>query len=195
MIGIIDYGIEENSDLLKTLDQMGEKYLVSNDEFQITGCSKIILPDTDDISSAVKNLNISNLFNYLRLYKKPVLGIAAGLKIMCEFANEENKACLGIFPLSTSKSMDENFTSGKFYSLKFREDHFPRLMKGISKDAKFCFHRLFDFPCNIYATSCIEELDSVCAIVEKDNFTAVHFSPEKSGANGIILLKNFINNP
>jgi len=47
----------------------------------------------------------------------------------------------------------------------------------------------------LYATSCIKEIESICAIVEKDNFTAVHFSPEKSGKYGLQLLNNFINNP
>jgi len=194
LVGVIDYGIEQDSDLIKALKKLGAEFIISNEEFQITKCSKIILPDTEDINHAVKNLHISNLFNYLRVYKKPALGIASGLKILCEFAGEENKACLGVFPLSTSKPVDVQFSPGTLYSLKFRDTYIPPLMKDIPPDTKFYFTRLFDFPCNIYATSCIKEIDSICAIVEKENFTAVHFSPEKSGDYGLTLLNNFINN-
>ena len=195
MIGVIDFGIDKDSDLIKALKELGAEYTITNEESQIIKCSKIILPDTEDINIAVKNLHLSNLFTYLRVYKKPALGIASGLKIMCEYAGEENKACLGIFPLSTSRLVNLQFSPGTLYSLKFRESYTPRLLKDIPLDAKFYFTRLFDFPCNLYATSCIKEIESICAIVEKDNFTAVHFSPEKSGKYGLQLLNNFINNP
>ncbi|MHC1738888.1 MAG: hypothetical protein AB9882_12860 [Ignavibacteriaceae bacterium] len=195
MIGVIDFGINKNSDLIKALKELGVEYTITNEESQIIKCSKIILPDTDDINTAVKKLHLSNLFTYLRVYKKPALGIASGLKIMCEYAGEENKACLGIFPLTTSKLVNLQFSPGTLYSLKFRDTSIPRLLKDIPLDTKFYFNRLFDFPCNLYATSCIKEIESICAIVEKDNFTAVHFSPEKSGKYGLQMLNNFINNP
>jgi len=191
MVGIVDYGFDSKSSLALALQELEIDYKVTNDEFFITKCSHIILPDTKDIVSAIKQLNISNLFNFLRICKKPVLGISAGLKIMCDYAGEENRACLGIFPLSTNR-FQENL-SRNLFTLKRRENYTSPLLHNIPPESEFYFNHILDFPCNIYASACIKELDSICAIVEKDNFHAIHFCPEYSGKQGLTVINNFLN--
>lgn len=107
MIAIVDYGIEKNHPLTKILSELSIDFKITSTETEILHANKVILPHTEDISSAVKQLHLLNLFTMLFLCIKPIFGISAGMHLMSAHTTEGNLTCLGIFPFSTQKFSEE----------------------------------------------------------------------------------------
>lgn len=192
MIAVIDYGAGNIQSVINALNDLKTEYVVTNHEFDINKSEKIIFPGVGEASYAIKQLHLCNLFTYLRIIKKPMLGICLGLQLMCEQSAEGNVASLGVFPGSTEL----------FDSTKTKVPHMgwnqveiikeSKLFNGIENNSYFYFANSYYIPVNEQTTAYAVHDVKFSASVEKGNFYGVQFHPEKSGAAGIKLLKNFI---
>ena len=61
MVALIDYGIEKNLPLTNILSELGIDFKVTSNESEILYSDKVILPNTDSISSALFKSNVSRL--------------------------------------------------------------------------------------------------------------------------------------
>jgi glutamine amidotransferase len=193
LIIILDYGICDFVELTSVLSNLNERFIITSTEAEILKADKLILPNTSDLKKAVKQLHRLNLFSMLRMLNKPTLGIANGMKLMCEFAKEENAACLGFFPLITNSpyepvSIDLKSTLKKVDVLNNNSS----LLNGIASSTEFYFDRCYELPVSEFSTSVLLDHKTCTTSLEKDNFFAVQFIPEKSYEQGIKVLKNFI---
>lgn len=103
MVIILNYQ-QNNSTLINLLKEKGENFKFSLKEDEILNASKIILPDTENIQKAIRSLQISNLFNLLRIVNKPMLGINNGFFLMCNQILNFNKCGLGLFDFASLNS-------------------------------------------------------------------------------------------
>ncbi|MEJ7588960.1 MAG: imidazole glycerol phosphate synthase subunit HisH [Ferruginibacter sp.] len=126
--------------------------------------------------------------------RQPVLGICLGLQLMCRHSEEGNTNCLGIFnegvrlfPASDGKYKIPQIGWNNIYDYK------SVLFHGLTDNAfVYSVHSYFAASGN----DTIATTDYVLpysAALEKDNFYALQFHPEKSGTVGETILKNFIN--
>ena len=67
-----------------------------------------------------------------------------------------------------------------------------RLFRGIEDGAYFYFVHSYAMPVNEYTIAQCNYGEPFTAAVQKDNFYGVQFHPERSGAAGAQLLKNFL---
>lgn len=193
MISIIDYGSPDTQTIATTLDSIGIKYLISQNEVKICSGDKLILPGTNDINFAVKQLHMFNLFSLLRIVKKPILGINFGMLIMSDFLTEINKPGLGIFPVKTETVNQENLSEQKIEYNKVLFLNKSKLFFNIKNGENFYFENSLCLPQNEFTSSIFEiNNKSFSSTIEKDNFYGVQFNPEKSGEAGLQLIKNFI---
>ena len=84
MIAIIDYGINETNGLVKSLSELGAKFIVTRNERDIINCDKVIISNAPNLSKAIKRIHLFNLFSLLRFLKKPtlvLLGPSPSLKL------------------------------------------------------------------------------------------------------------------
>jgi imidazole glycerol-phosphate synthase subunit HisH len=188
MITLIDYGNNNTGKIASAVEELNYKFQITGSESAISKADKIILPSVPEISSAVKQLHLLNLFSLLRMIKQPLLCLSAGMQLLAESTEDGNVACLGIIPFTAEKINDYNYETGWHSVSKIAGSE---LFNGIVEDEKFFFENSYYIPVNEFTTSVIKG-KIFSASVEKDNFYGVHFSPEKSGAAGLKLLKNFI---
>lgn len=188
MIAIIDYKLEEATPLLATLTEMEVDHHFTNKEEKILAADAVILPDTSDLKKAIRQLHLLNLFSMMRMLRKPILGIANGFELMCEFAGKNHAACLGLVPIDVQNSSQEKLNG--FFSLEIVKQ--TSLLKNISKDDKFFFGLETPIITNDITTSKILGKE-FSATIEANNFYGVLFQPEKSGSGGRNILFNFIN--
>jgi imidazoleglycerol phosphate synthase glutamine amidotransferase subunit HisH len=71
--------------------------IVSDDKETIRNAEKVIFPGVGEASSAMKYLKEMELDKLIVSLKQPVLGICLGQQLMCNFSEEGNTNCLGIF--------------------------------------------------------------------------------------------------
>jgi glutamine amidotransferase len=190
MIAIIKYNAGNTASVKNALDRLGCTSEITDDKDKILCADKVIFPGVGEASSAMRYLKKQNLHTLIPSLKQPVLGICLGLQLMCNRSEEGNTECLGIFntevklfpPLDTVPHVGWN----NLTNLK------SDLFKGIESIDDFYFVHSY------YAGVC-PETTAVCnyilpfaAAMNKNNFYATQFHPEKSAMTGERILKNFI---
>jgi len=192
VIAILDYDICSAEVLIEVLNKLKVDYIITSGEYDISKASGVILPDSNDFKYSLRYLHLKNLFSYLRLLKKPVLGIGAGMKLLCEFSEEDEICGLGTFPVKIEKSGSslDKYTIPGYNEILINKD--SMLFNGCGTKEKFFFPRLNNIISSRAATSTLNGTGTITS-VEKENFFGVQFLPEMSNEAGEKIIENFIN--
>ena len=192
MIAIIDYGAGNVASVANAVEKLGKEFVITNNEAAICRADKIIFPGVGEASFAIKQLHMLNLFSYMRMIRKPMLGICLGMQLMCEFSAEGNIGCLGIFPGRIERFDDKLEKVPHMGWNEVRITKQSRLFEGIKDNEFFYFAHSFYLPVTENTTAIATHAIDFTASLERDNFFGVQFHPEKSGDAGLKLFKNFI---
>ena len=192
MIAIIKYNAGNVQSVQYALQRMGMESVVTDDEEEIRKASKVIFPGVGHANSAMAYLREKELDKIIVELQQPVLGICLGMQLMCNHSAEGDTTCLGIF--DTDIKLFESPT------LKVPQtgwnniyDYQSVLFNGLKEDAfVYNVHSYYAAISNDTAAK-TDYILPYSAALQKNNFYAVQFHPEKSGAVGETILKNFIN--
>jgi imidazole glycerol-phosphate synthase subunit HisH len=194
MIAIIKYNAGNVQSVQYALQRLGVASVVTDDDSIIQNADKVIFPGVGHASPAMQYLRERNLDKLIVSLQQPVLGICLGLQLMCRHSEEGDTNCLGIFNEQVRlfpASPEGNFKIpqigwNNIYGYK------SALFKGLAEDAfVYTVHSYFAATGDeTIATT--DYIVTYSAALEKDNFYAVQFHPEKSGTVGETILKNFI---
>jgi imidazole glycerol-phosphate synthase subunit HisH len=191
-IAIIKYNAGNVQSVQYALQRIGAESVVTDDESVIRNASKVIFPGVGHANAAMEYLKERGLDKVIVSLTQPVLGICLGLQLLCNHSEEGDTKCMGIF--DTEVKLFES-TALKIPQIGWNTiyDYQSVLFKGL-KEATFVYtvHSYYAALSN----ETVAKTDYVLpysAALQKDNFYAVQFHPEKSGKVGEVILKNFIN--
>jgi glutamine amidotransferase len=190
MIAIVKYNAGNTASVKNALDRLGCACKITDDKDEIISAGKVVFPGVGEASSAMKYLRKENLHKLIPSLRQPVLGICLGLQLMCKSSEEGDAECLGIFDtkvkLFPKTDIVPHIGWNNLTELK------TTLFKGIEPCHDFYFVHSY------YAELCPETI-AVCdyitpfaAAINKNNFYATQFHPEKSASVGEQVLKNFL---
>jgi len=189
-IVIIDYEAGNVQSVKYALERLGVSAEVSNCKETIRHADKVIFPGVGEAAWAMSALKKNGLDKVIPQLKQPVLGICLGMQLMCEKTEEGNAKGLGIFPVETLKFPAEDKVPhmgwNQIKQLK------GKLFDGIEVESFVYFVHSFYVPVNKYSAAESHYIRSFSASLQKDNFYACQFHPEKSGDIGQQILSNFI---
>ena len=195
MVAIIKYNAGNVQSVQYALQRIGVDSVVTDDVAAIQAAEKVIFPGVGHANSAMQYLRERQLDHLIISLKQPVLGICLGLQLMCKHSEEGNTDCLGIFDeqvkfFPTSQNADQKIPQIGWNNIYA---YHSRLFTGIS-DNEFVYtvHSYYA----ALGVSTVAKTDYIIpysAALQKGNFYAVQFHPEKSGKVGELILKNFIN--
>ena len=198
MIAIIKYNAGNVQSVQYALQRLDAESVVTDDPAIITKADKVIFPGVGHATPAMQYLNERGLDKLITSLQQPVLGICLGLQLMCKHSEEGDTKCLGIFDedvkLFVPSSKEENIKVpqigwNSIYDCK------SVLFDGLT-DAAYVYavHSYYaELGNETIATT--DYILPYSAALQKNNFYAVQFHPEKSGRVGATILKNFINIP
>jgi len=190
MIAIIDYGAGNVKSVKFALDRIGIESVLTNNSEEITNADKVIFPEVGEASSAMKELQKFGLDKLIPQLKQPVLGICLGMQLMCEYSEEGNTKCMGIFPIKVKKFNTElkipQVGWNNIFDLK------SELFNKIKENSYTYFVHSYYVPNNKYCIAQTYYDRNFASAIKKDNFYATQFHPEKSGDIGEQILLNFI---
>jgi glutamine amidotransferase len=192
MIALIDYGAGNVASVANALNELGHDFKITNIETEICKADKVIFPGVGEASFSVKQLHKLNLYSFLRIIKRPILGVCLGMQLMADFSTEGNITCLGIFPGNVLKFDPEKV---KVPHMGWNDIHFEKkskLFTGVKEGERFYYANSYYLPVNEFTTSYSTNGVDFTASMEKDNYYGVQFHPEKSSDAGLRILKNFI---
>ena len=130
---------------------------------------------------------------YSREQGIPFLGICLGMQILGRRSEETRGVdMLGIIEQDVPKMTDVGLPLPHMGWNRVYPQAGNRLFQGIEDGAYFYFVHSYAMPVNPWTIAQCHYGEPFTAAVQKDNFFGVQFHPERSGAAGAQLLKNFL---
>ena len=190
MIAIVKYNAGNIQSVKNAVERLGFSCIVTDDENELKSAEKVIFPGVGEASTAMKYLKERKLDEIIKNLKQPVLGICLGQQLMCNFSEENDTECLGIFDVNVKKfEAKEKVPHMGWNNLNEIESE---LFKGISPENDFYFVHSYYAEIGQNTTSICDYINPFSASMQKDNFYATQFHPEKSSKIGEQLLLNFL---
>jgi glutamine amidotransferase len=188
---IIKYNAGNIRSVTFALDRIGVNAIVTDDVDEILSADKVIFPGVGEASSAMKYLRERKLNEVICSLKQPVLGICLGMQLMCKHSEEANTTCLGIFDLRVKKFTDKlkvpQIGWNNLFDLK------SSLINNVNENAYVYFVHSYYAELGEHTIAKADYGIEYSASLQKNNFYATQFHPEKSGEAGQRILENFIN--
>lgn len=175
------------------LKRLGVEAQITDNVTEIRNADKVIFPGVGEAHSTMSFLRQTGMDQLLVSLRQPFLGICLGMQLMCRHSEEGDVDCLGMF--------DEEV---KLFVPKLHTDKVPhmgwnqleningRLFNGVKQSEFVYFVHSYYVPVCDFTAASTQYIVPFSAALEKDNFFATQFHPEKSGAVGETILKNFL---
>jgi glutamine amidotransferase len=189
-VAIIKYNAGNIHSVRLALNRLGVEPIVSDNPEIIAQADKVIFPGVGEASSALDYLTKKKIVSLLPTLKQPVLGICLGLQLMCRHTEENNTPCLGIFNVEVKKFPPRDKIPHMGWNTIFNFN--SKLFKDIKKNSYVYFVHSYFAQLDQNTSANTEYIVTFSSALQKDNFYAVQFHPEKSGKVGERILNNFL---
>ena len=192
MIAIIDYGMGNIRSLGNALTRLGAEWVLTADPDVIRGADRVILPGVGNAAQAMANLTRLGLPGVLVDLRRPVLGICVGMQVMCRHSDEGDVDCIGIFDAKVRRFPDAPGIKVPHMGWSRINNLESKLFKGIDPGSYVYFVHSYCAPLCPDTIATARHSEMFSAALKYENFYGMQFHPEKSGAVGEVILKNFI---
>jgi imidazole glycerol-phosphate synthase subunit HisH len=188
---IIKYNAGNIRSVLFALERIGIDAVVTDDHDEIKAADRVIFPGVGEASSAMAYLKEKGLDKLIPSLKQPVLGICLGMQLMCSHSEENNTPCLGIFDEKVKRFKADDY---KIPQIGWNNitDLKSVLFERVSPNAYMYFVHSYYVEKSDFSIAITDYIQLYSSALQKDNFFAVQFHPEKSGTEGQKILENFI---
>lgn len=194
-IAVIKYNSGNVQSVLYALERLGVDAELSDDPEKIRAADKVIFPGQGEASTAMAYLKARKLNKLIKELKQPFLGVCLGLQLLCEHSEENDTACLGVFPVKVRRFSPENSQEFKVPHVGWNElenlvDN--PLLEDLPVNPFVYYVHSFYAELSDFTIATTHYIDDFSAILQRDNFWAIQAHPEKSSLVGEKLLENFL---
>ena len=189
-VAIVKYNAGNVRSVQFALARLGVEPLLTDDPAALRAASRVIFPGVGEASSAMRYLREHGLDEVIPSLTQPVLGICLGLQLMCRHSEEADTTCFGIFDTDVKRFRGDAKIPQIGWNTVHHDD--SPLFAGIPQDTHFYFVHSFYAEPGHQQTASTEYIVPFASAMNKGNFHAVQFHPEKSADVGSQLLKNFL---
>ncbi len=192
MIAIADYKTGNLLSVANALGRVGAPFIVTCDPAQLCAASHVILPGVGEASSAMATLRESGLEDVIKGLKVPVLGICIGMQLMCRSSQEGDAQCMGIFDTHVTRFSPAPGLKIPHMGWDTVDDPRSALFEGLPSGTYFYYVHSYAPGLCVHTDATTSYGKIFSAALHNGNFYGTQFHPEKSGAAGERLLKNFL---
>lgn len=189
-IAIIKYNAGNIHSVRLALQREGLNPLVTDDPDQIRNADRVIFPGVGEASTAMDYLKKNALDRIILNLHQPFLGICLGLQLMCSYSEENNTPCLGVFSNTIKKFPPKDKVPHMGWNTINNLSN--GLFKGIENGSYVYFVHSYYAEISDTMIGQTEYILPFTSALQKDNYYAVQFHPEKSGKIGAQILRNFL---
>lgn len=190
-IAIVKYNAGNVESVKNALNRLNITPVLTDDAEELKSADKVIFPGVGEASTAMNYLRTRNLDEAIKNLTQPVLGICLGMQLLCEFSEENDTKCLGILPYKVRKFESDALKIpqmgwNNIFDLK------GDLFDGVTENSYVYFVHSFYVESGVSTIATCDYEVNFSAAVQHENFYAVQFHAEKSGAVGEQILENFL---
>lgn len=191
-VAIIKYNAGNIYSVVNAMKRLGIEPVLTDDAEMLQKADRVLFPGQGQAREAMEYLKAHQLDQVIKNLKQPVLGICVGQQLLCQYSEEGDVDCIGIFDVDVKRFQPQKHEDkvpamgwNEIYDLK------TELYKGLSHPYSYFVHSYYVPLCE----ETIAKADYILpysASLHKDNFYTCQFHPEKSGKVGEQILKNFL---
>jgi imidazole glycerol-phosphate synthase subunit HisH len=190
---VVKYNAGNICSVTNALQRLGVSPIVTDDIETICKADCVLFPGQGEASYTMRYLKENKLDEVIRSLKQPVLGICIGMQLMCKRSEEGNTDCLGIFDVDVKKFVQaEHQQKIPHMGWNSLESLKTPLFNGIDEGQFVYFIHSYYVPVNDCSIAQSNYIHPFCASLNKNNFYATQFHPEKSGGVGERIISNFL---
>ena len=189
-VAIIRYNAGNIRSVIHALRRLGVEPEVTNDPVVLRQADKVIFPGVGEASSAMRYLRERGSDTLIPQLEQPVLGICLGQQLLCQSSEENDTACLGVFPGAVLAFPPQDKVPHIGWNSVGNLS--GPLFQGIAEGSHVYFVHGYYAETGPLTTALTDYILPFSAAMQHRNFHAVQFHPEKSGAVGAAILKNFL---
>ncbi len=201
-ITVVDYGMGNIWSVLSALRYLGSNPIVSNDPDEVCRADALVLPGVGSFRKAMNTLRATGLdqaiLEAVKMRGSKILGICLGMQMLGSRGTEDgDTAGLGLIPNRVERFTPQELGKNKIPHIGFnavRNSQRDSLFRNLPETADFYFvhsYRMLHEGQEGNTATCTYGIDFLAAF-EVDNIYGTQFHPEKSQTNGLILLRNFL---
>ncbi|MFW6202805.1 MAG: imidazole glycerol phosphate synthase subunit HisH [Marinilabilia sp.] len=195
-IAIVKYNAGNIQSVSFALERLGYEGQITGDHETIRKADKVIFPGVGEASTTMAFLKKEGLDQLIPSLKQPVLGICLGMQLMCSHSEEGDTPCLGIFDEPVRKfrvpaDSPQNFKIPHMGWNQLSHVRQPLFNPGLEEEFVYFVHSFY-VPTGPDTAAESHYIHPFSAALQKDNFFATQFHPEKSSKAGEQILKNFL---
>ncbi len=191
--------------LTRAIEKFENNFLITSDLNEIKSASHIFLPGVGAFKKAMNVLKKKNLINLLQEldYKKvKLMGICLGMQLLFNKSEENGiENGLGLIEGNVEKiqlNQNDKKKKLKIPNIGWHEiliKHKSKIFNGLND--KFQCYFVHSYHAKLAESNqCLAEIkygsNFLTSIVKKNNIYGCQFHPEKSGLDGLKLIKNFL---
>jgi glutamine amidotransferase len=193
LIAIVDYGVGNLRSVERALIHVGAEPSITADPEALALADGLVLPGVGAFAAAVEKLSANGLGRHvaeLARRGKPVLGVCLGYQLLFDESTEGGRhAGLGLLPGRVVQVQGTAHLPVIGWS-RLKQTGPSPLWDGITDESYFYFVHSYAPQGSESAIACTPH--SPAAAAARGNVMGTQFHPEKSGADGLRVYRNFV---
>lgn len=191
-IVIIDTGGANLASLGFALERLGRSATVSSSAETIRAAGHVLLPGVGAAGDAMQRLRRTGLDRLIPALTQPVLGICLGMQLLLSGSRENDSACLGVIPGVAERFIATPDRPVPHMGWNRLQHNGSGLFRDIEPGAHVYFVHAYRLPPVTHTVATSDYGGAFSAAIAWRNFFGTQFHPERSGAAGARVLRNFI---
>ena len=190
---LVDAGGSNIGSVRYALQRLGMDAELTGDAATIRAADRVILPGVGAAAGCMARLRELDLVDVLRTLDRPLLGVCVGVQLLFAHSEEDDTPCLGLLPGRVRKlhaAPGIRVPHMGWNTLQRRRA--GSLVEGIADGDHAYFVHSYAAAVDDDCLCSSEHGQRFAAVVQRGNVAGAQFHPERSGAVGARLLKNFI---
>jgi len=195
-IAIVDYDAGNVRSVQKAFQKVGSNASITSDPDEVIRADALVVPGQGACDSSMRHMRQKGLVEPIKEFiasGKPFFGVCLGLQLLMADSEEGDEPCLGVLEGRTRRlPSGQKIPHMGWNQVEFHIRH--PVFDTIPDGSHFYFvHSYYADPDDKSVVACTTDYGlDFCSGAAWENVVAVQFHPEKSGALGLKIYENFI---
>ncbi len=190
-VAIIKYNAGNIRSVDHALRRVGVEAVITDDPEFILSADRVIFPGVGEAAGTMAYLKERELDKLLKELRCPVLGICLGQQLMCSWSEEGDTTCIGIFDEPVRRFPSGGLKVPHMGWNSLEKVHGKIIPKELEGSYVYFVHSYY-VPVGVNTAAEATYMLPFSAAMQKDNYYATQFHPEKSGDPGELILRQFL---